>query len=202
MKSIANAGKAVVRSDGAWKRLVFAEVLVPGVANVFGDYWTEEAIIDAAHTFMRKGFGIDVEHDNVDILGSKAFVVESFIAREGDPDFIPGSWVVGMYIADDALWQRVLDGDINGFSYQASVSFLSATLTVEDDGIRQGYTEPDLTDGHRHYFMVMVDEDNRPIGGGTDTVNGHSHEITSHTVTGVSAGHTHRYNLVLGKDGK
>lgn len=202
MQPISNLPKTVVRSDDGWDRLVYAEVLVPHVANVYGDYWTESNIMEAAHMFMRIGFGIDVEHDNKDILGGKAFVVESFIARENDPDFIVGSWVVGMYIADDALWQDVLDGKINGFSYEAVVEFLSAVIEVEDDGTRRGITEPSTEDGHVHHFLVLVGPDNRPTGGGTDVVNGHAHIISGHTVTEEAEGHVHRYNLVLGKEGK
>lgn len=202
MKSIANSPKTVVRSDGEWDRLVFAEVLVPEVPNVFNDYWTHEGVRQAAYLFMMRGFGVDVEHDNVDILGGGAYVVESFIARAGDPDFIEGSWVVGMYIHDDELWAKVLSGEINGYSYEAAVEFLSAVLEVEDDGVRTGYTEPDPEDGHTHYFMVMVDEANRPVSGGTSEDYGHSHTISTHTVTDEADGHVHRYNLVQGKEGK
>ena len=201
MKSIANEVKLHTRSDGSWERVVMAEVLVPDTPNVFNDYWTRENIRLAAYEFMKRGFGIDIEHDNNDVTG-KVFVVESFIARAGDPTFIEGSWVVGMYIADDAIWQAVLDGKINGYSYEALVSFLTATLQVLDDGIRQGVTEPDPFDGHQHYFMVLVDINNRPIDGGTSETDGHSHTITSHTVTDYANGHVHRYNLVIGKDGK
>lgn len=192
--------KLHVRADSPeWEQVVFAEVLVPETPNVFGDYWTKPAIREAAYTFMREGFGIDLDHDNVDITG-RVYVVETFIAREGDPDFIGGSWVVGMKIEDPQLWQDVLDNKINGYSYEALISFLTATLHIEDDGVRTGFTEPDLEDGHRHAFMVMVDEDGRPTSGGTDEVNGHWHEITSYPVTATAAGHNHRYNLVSGKD--
>lgn len=187
--------------DKHWEQVVFAEVLIPETPNVFGDYWKRETIREAAYMFMRDGFGIDVDHDNVDQTGT-CYVVETFIARPGDPDFIEGSWVVGMKIEDADLWQKVLDNELNGYSYEAIVAFLSATLRMQDDGVRTGYTEADLDDGHTHAFMVTVDAENRPTAGGTDTVNGHSHTISSHTVTDVAAGHTHRYNLVSGKDGK
>lgn len=201
MKSIANNITLRTRSDAEWERIVMAEVLIPEVPNVFNDYWTKENIRHAAYTFAKSGYGIDVEHDNVDVTG-KVYVVESFIARSGDPDFIEGSWVVAMYVADDAIWQDILDGKINGYSYEALVSFLSATLQVVDDGVRQGVTEPDVFDGHTHVFMVMVDITNRPIDGGTSETNGHSHTISTHTITDESVGHVHRYNLVIGKDGK
>lgn len=201
MKSIANEVRLHVRADIAWERIVMAEVLLPETPNVFNDYWTKENIREAAYAFMIQGFGIDVEHDNVDVTGS-VHVVESFLVRPGDPDFIEGSWVVAMHIGDDAMWQDVLDNKINGYSYEALVSFLSATIQTTDDGVRQGTTEPDLEDGHTHSFMVMVDENNRPITGGTSTDAGHAHVITMHTITNEAAGHVHRYNLVLGKDGK
>lgn len=202
MQSIAKEIKLCVRSDRSWERVVMAEVLVPEVPNVFGDYWTKEAIKEAAYMFMMLGFGIDVEHDKVDVTADKCYVVESFIARSGDPEFIEGAWVVGMKIVDDDLWAAVLSGDINGYSYEALVEFLSGVLVVVDDGIRQGITEPDVDDGHTHEFFVLVGLDNRPIEGGTTETDGHYHTISTHTLTDTAEGHTHRYNLVQGKDGK
>ena len=184
-----------------WERVVFAEVLIPDTPNVYGDLWSRTAIRDAAYMFMRDGFGIDINHDNLDVTGD-VYMVESFIARPSDPDFIDGAWVVGMKIVSDTIWQDILDNKINGYSYEALVAFISATLRIEDDGVRTGYTEPDLEDGHTHTFMVMVDEENRPTSGGTSVDFGHSHTITGHTVTDMADGHTHRYNLVSGKDGK
>ena len=203
MKSISKNYNLRLRSDREWERVVFAEVLVPEVPNTFGDYWTKAAIRHAAYLFMVSGFGIDIDHDNVDVAGSKVAMVESFIARAGDPDgFIEGSWVVGMKIFDDDLWQAVLDGEINGYSYEALVEFLSGVVTLVDDGIRQGVTEPDPEDGHTHDFVVMVGMDNRPIEGGTSVTDGHYHVIRVHTVTEEAEDHVHRYNLVQGKDGK
>lgn len=192
----------IVRADGSWERIVFAEVLIPNVPNVYNDYWTPAGIRDAAYQFMKTGFGIDIEHDNVDVSGTGVYVVESFIVRANDPTFIEGSWVVGVYIADDALWQKVLDGELNGFSYQALATFLPALLEVVDSGVRIGVTEPSLEDGHTHEFMVMVGADNRPKSGGTSETNGHFHGITTSTVTGTAAGHVHRYNLVTGDETK
>lgn len=195
-------GFRILRRDNVdeFERIVWAEVLVPETPNVAGDYWTHGAIAEAAYAFMRQGFGIDVEHDNADITGSVK-VVESFIARAGDPDFIEGSWVIGMYIGDDALWQQVLDGEINGFSYEAIVQFLPMVFTYEESGVRVGTTEPDPYDGHTHQFLVIVDEVGRTEEGGTDAVNGHSHTISGSTVTDEAAGHTHRFNVVKGQGG-
>lgn len=72
------------RKDGdEWERVVFAEVLIPNVPNVFGDLWSPAAVREAAYEFMRQGYGIDVDHDNVDVSGP-VHVVESFIVRAAD----------------------------------------------------------------------------------------------------------------------
>ena len=76
-----------------------------------------------------------------------------------------------MRITDDELWDKILNNEINGYSYEATVNFLPAILAEADDGTRTGYTEPDPFDGHRHAFMVLVDADNRPLSGGTDEVD-------------------------------
>lgn len=187
--------KLVTRRDQEWERIVFAEVVIPETVNVYGDYMSKSQVREFAYTFMRQGFGIDLEHDNVDI-SDKVKVVESFIVRPGDPDFTEGSWVVAMYVGDDDIWQDILDNEINGFSYEALMQFFSAVLEEYDDFTRSGITEPDPEDGHVHDFFVMVDEDNRPVSGGTSATDGHSHTISTHTITDESAGHSHRYNLV------
>lgn len=188
--------KESLRDDQGFERVVMAEVFIPDTPNSFGDIATAEAIKEYAYEFARRGFGIDVEHDNVDVQHKDVIVVESFIAREGDPEFIPGSWVVGMRILSDELWQKVLDNEINGFSYEA-LSFVK-TVVVQNlrDRQVQGTTSPDPDDGHTHTYVVMLDALNRPVAGGTSVVNGHSHTITSHTVTDEAAGHNHRYQVI------
>lgn len=192
---------SIKRKDGEeWERVVFAEVLIPDVPNVYGDLWSKKAVREAAYEFLRQGYGIDVDHDNVDVSGP-VHVVESFIVRPGDEDFIEGSWVVAMRVEDDVLWQKILDNEINGYSYEAMVSFIDGVFVDDtDDGTRTGYTEPDVNDGHKHAFAILVDAENRPLSGGTDEVNGHSHTISNHTVTDEADGHTHRFNIVTGKD--
>lgn len=185
-----------LRDDAGYERVVMAEVFIPDTPNVYGDIASREAIKEYAYEFARQGFGIDVEHDNVDVQHKDVIVVESFIAREGDRDFIPGSWVVGMRVLSDELWQKVLDNEINGFSFEA----LSWTRAVVLQNLRnrqvQGTTAPDPNDGHTHDYVVLLDALNRPVAGGTSVVNGHSHTIASHTVTNESNGHTHRFQVI------
>lgn len=188
--------RLVLRGDRKWEQVVFAEVLLPDVVNTFGDIYTREAIVEFAHEFARRGYGIDIEHDNENVDGTKCYVVESFIVREGDPDFVVGSWVVGMKIIDDDLWGQILAGEINGYSYEALVHMLPVVFTAQSETQVVGVTEPHPDDGHTHDYLVLVDEFNVPISGGTSETDGHSHRILFHTTTEVENGHNHRYQVI------
>ena len=189
----------VSRTDG-YEQIVFAEVLIPDQMDVFGDFHTRQSVKNFAYGFMKQGFGIEVTHNGID-RSADLKVVESFIARVGDTEFIIGSWVVGLYIADDEIWAGVLDGTYNGFSYQALISALYVDMVMPYDVVRVGQTEPDLEDGHVHDYVVILDEDGRAIAGGTSEVDGHMHKIRSHTFTEEANGHIHIYNFVVGAEG-
>jgi hypothetical protein len=193
--------RIVKREDRQFEQVVLAELLVPHVPNSWGDIYTPEAIKEFCYTFSQKGFGLDVDHDGVDVTGKEYILVESFIARAGDPDFIEGSWVVGAKILDADLWQRILDGEINGFSFEASVFMIPVNLEYDiDSWIVSGVTEPDPFDGHTHTYTVVLGPLNGVISGGTGVTDGHSHSITGATVTGLAAGHTHRYQVIEDDD--
>ena len=107
---------AFKKSDNK-KQIVFGEVYVPDVRDTDGEFMTAETIEKMAHNFLanKKNFEISKSHDgNTD----KGCVVESFIAREGDPDFIPGSWVVGVYVPNVEIWKQIEDGELTGFSIE------------------------------------------------------------------------------------
>jgi hypothetical protein len=189
--------KLVRRDAAGYERIVMAELLIPNVANVFGDIYTDEAIREFVEEFARQGHGLDIQHDEVDVDGEKLLMVESFIARPGDPDFIEGSWVVGLKILDDATWEKVVSGELNGFSFQAEC--LMTEIEVETLTPREvsGVTEPYLPDGHTHTYMVLLDTLNNVIAGGTGVTDGHSHTISRHSVTKEAEGHTHRFQVIV-----
>lgn len=196
---MSNLGEAriVQREDRAFEQVVLAELLVPNVPNSWGDIYTPEAIKEFCYTFSAQGFGLDVDHDQKDVTGSGYIVVESFIARAGDPDFIEGSWVIGVKIIDAGIWARVLDGTLNGFSFEADVFMDPVVIVYESDNrVVIGVTEPDPLDGHTHTFTVVLGPLNVVLSGGTGITDNHAHPITGATVTGIADGHTHRYQVV------
>lgn len=190
-------------ADG-YEQIVYAEVLIPDVVNTWGDIYTRDAIREFAYEFMIAGLNTkiinDIEHDRVDITG-KMYVIESFVARDGDTQFIPGSWVIGVKINDADIWAKIMNHELNGFSFEAMVGAIPVYVENLRSRIITGITAPDPIDGHTHTFAVIVDARNRPISGATGDTDGHSHQITDHTITDAAAGHKHRFD-VLNQNGE
>lgn len=178
------------------QQLVFGEVYAPGFPDSQGDFMTAETIQNMAHTFLKNGFvnNIDVNHNQEQ---SGSYVVESFIAREDDSIFIPGSWVIGVKIPDPALWELVKTGELNGFSLDGSAIQVETQIEIELPMVLNGETE--VADGHKHTFQVSFDNQGNLIGGTTGPgPDGHVHRITRGTITEMAEGHAHRFSFVEG----
>lgn len=195
------AAVAAIKKTDARLQIAYAEVYVPDVPDSHGDFMTRDEIRKMAHTFMREGLtrAVDVEHDQKD--DRDCAVVESFIARDGDPDFIPGSWVAGVHVPDQELWSLVEKGELNGFSIEGLASSTKKSIFLELPSTLNGAT--DETNGHWHGFTVRFDEEGQFVGGQTVSTwpeghPDHVHRIERGTATepGGVNGHTHRFSFV------
>lgn len=178
------------------KQIVYAEVYAPYVLDTYGEFMVPEDIETMAHRFMRLKLDevIDTNHDNVP---NGSYPVESFLARDNDPDFTEGSWVLGVKIADDAVWQKVLRGELNGYSFEAMVNLVEYDMTVSVVRDHWGSTKTLRGVDHEHIFFVQVDEKGRVVKGYTsEGPDGHVHVIRHGTVTEEAEGHSHRFDLV------
>jgi len=177
------------------QQLVFGEVYAPGYPDSQGDVMTPDDVREAAYGFMRAGnlMKVDLEHDNVE---TGSCIVESFIARDDDPLFIPGSWVVGVHIPDPELWSLVKSGEINGFSMEVKGKRLPTEIELDVPPQVIGKTDDGA--GHDHEFVVDFDPEGKFLGGRTKpAADGHWHKIVKGTVTEPAAdGHTHRFSFV------
>lgn len=176
------------------KRMVWAEVYAPNRPDTDGEWMSAETIEKMAYAFMRsqRTKKVDVQHDNGEYDGID--IIESFVARKGDPDFIEGSWVVGVHINNDDIWSQVEKGEINGFSVEALVTKRTGEVEVEIPPVVTGRTTK--SEDHEHTFMVAYDDEGRFLGGKTDVVDGHMHVIKNGTITEEAKGHMHRYSAV------
>lgn len=175
------------------KRIVYGEVYAPYVLDTYAEFMYPDDIEKMAHRFMRLDLSktIDTSHDNVP---NGSYPVETFIAREGDPDYTPGAWVMGVKIEGEDTWQRVLRGELNGFSFQSLVVPKLVEVVYEVIRDHVGETEP-AADDHTHTYFVTLDEQGLVVGGYTDNVDGHSHRIGRASVTAEAEGHNHRFFL-------
>ena len=98
------------------KRIVYGVVSEPDTVDLQGDILTAEEIAKACHAFMIKSQTIGIEHT----MPARARIIESYIAPTdfecGGRLVKKGSWVMGVKILDDALWQAIRRGEITGFS--------------------------------------------------------------------------------------
>jgi hypothetical protein len=91
---------------------VLGEVLVPELTDAQGDRVDAATVEKAAHDFLSRSRTVGTNHRQFSEVGE---VVESFIARAGDPDFTPGAWVLGVRCSP-GTWARVEAGELTGFS--------------------------------------------------------------------------------------
>jgi len=195
-----NETRVTICKLDAKRQIAFGAVYQPYVPDSQGDFMTPEEIERVAHNFLKKGAveAIDTEHN---LVRNGSVVVESFISREGDPDFpVPGSWVLGVHIPDKAHWAKAESGEIGGFSMYGTGRRVQRVVEIEvpDDGVLFGKTEASMGQGaHEHVYALDFNDKGGFLGGETDEVNGHTHLIKKGTVTEPGPdGHRHRFNFV------
>ena len=180
------------------RHIVMGAVYVPNSVDSDGEFMAEEDVRKAAYEFLATGkvSKIDVMHNFEE---SGCMVVESFIARKGDPDFTtPGTWVMGVEITDDTIWSDVKSGKINGFSFAGLVHKQKIIAEVEVTKSLSGITEKSLIDivpEHDHEFSLFFNDNGRIISGKTDNKLGHDHVIVASDATEKALDHAHRITL-------
>lgn len=183
-----------IKKQDVAQRLVWGEVYAPNRPDTQGEFMGVEDIQSMAHDFLQRQMNksIDVQHDNRVVPGLT--IVESSIARKGDPDFIEGSWVVCCHVNDNATWEKVEKGELNGFSVEALVVKEDHEVEMEIPDSLVGQTTE--VEGHTHEFSVKYNDQGHMVGGSTNLVEGHTHKILTGTITEEAAGHRHRFSSV------
>ena len=105
------------------KQIVYGEVYVPDKKDSDGNWMTTDTIEKMAHDFLRKGLVSQVSKGH-DGKCDKGEVVESFVARDDDPNYATGAWVVGVHVTDVKVWKQVKDGSLTGFSIEGTATLI------------------------------------------------------------------------------
>ena len=187
------------------KQIVWGEVYIPGLPDSQGDFMTIEEVEKAAYLFManQRLDQIDRMHDG-DCVVPEALVVESFIARKGDPTFIESAWVIGVHIRNPEVWDAIKRGELNGFSLEGKAQRTEKSFELNLPEEITGRTAPP-TNEHDHEFSVRFGDQGQFLGGETSTDPDptaqpgeiHAHGIQKGTVTESSGAnpHVHRYSI-------
>lgn len=100
----------------AEKHIVLGVVYEPDVRDTDGNFMNAKEIEKMAYRFMEQLRNADIDKEHNGKVGVYGTVVESFIARDGDPDFPVGAWVLGVHVTDRDTWAAIEKGEVTGFS--------------------------------------------------------------------------------------
>ena len=163
-----------------------------------GETMTVDDVQKACWNFLaqRREKNIDLQHD---WQKSGCYVVESYMTEKNDPNFPDNSWVLSVKCSDD-VFQKVINGELNGFSFGGYSEKFAQKVLVEVAKQIIGTTNPnlnkDIIPPHQHQFIIWYDNDGKIVKGTTDTVEGHSHTISYGTATDFSISHNHGVSIV------
>lgn len=195
--------KIVIKSEA--ERLVYGEVYAPLQIDTDGEAMLASDIKKMAHDFLASGRvnKIDVQHC---LEESGCLVVESFLARVGDPDgFLDGAWVLGVKVIPDDLWAMVLSGELNGFSFYGPVIPVPVQATVQMTKSLVGTTEQSSDEGllppHEHPLDLQFTLDGKVVPALTGVALGHRHVVMRTTATEMEMEHAHRMILIENEEG-
>ena len=94
-------------------------VLIPNRTDAQGDRISADEIEKTAHDFMMKSQMLGTDHEQTNFA---VRVVESFVAKSGftmnGKAITKGTWVIVAKVGDTDVWQRVKNGELNGFSIE------------------------------------------------------------------------------------
>jgi DNA adenine methylase len=118
----ASAGTLLKGVDPGDERFVLGIVLEPEVVDAQGDIYSPEEIRKAAHLFMQEFGGLGLMHRIQ--VNDQVKVLESFLAPTdfelGGITVKKGTWMLGVRVLSDALWEQVKSGALTGFSIGGS----------------------------------------------------------------------------------
>lgn len=114
--------KALEATSNKDEKFVLGVVLEPEVVDAQDDIYSADEIRQSAHKFMQEFNNIGLMHK--EIINDKVKVVETYLAptdfKINGQSVKKGTWVLGVKVLDEDLWNLVKSGEITGFSIGGS----------------------------------------------------------------------------------
>lgn len=114
------------------KRIIYGAAMIPNMKIYrndaeFGEYYvyfSEETIEKMASAFLKNHrFNIMHSEDTDAIEVLQSFILSDGIRPQEFSDLPDGTWILKAHISDDALWGKVKEGALNGFSVESFLSY-------------------------------------------------------------------------------
>lgn len=129
----------VERKDA--KRLVTGIVADPENVDCYGNMLSPDTIERAAYNFMENFMFVGVEHEvdeegNPKLYNDVIKIVENWVTREsgklGEIEYPASTWIQTFKVLDNNIWDRVVRGELTGFSFEAYARKVPIKEEVED----------------------------------------------------------------------
>ncbi len=99
------------------ERFAYGVVLQPIIEDLQGDIVDEIEISKTAHAFMENCQNIGLQHNTI---VPQIKIWESYITPQeltfGKEKVLKGSWILGVHVLDDKIWEDIKSGGLTGFS--------------------------------------------------------------------------------------
>lgn len=120
----------VVKAANEELKQVLFIAMVPDEVDLHGDETSEMEVLKACHNFNTFSMKANLFH----LVETDTFsIVESYIAPTefvlGEKIVKAGTWLVNLQVHDDAVWQLIKSGQING----VSIGALASVQNIEED---------------------------------------------------------------------
>jgi len=117
-------------------RLIYGVVLKPNSEDLQGDVVSKDDIRQAAHDFLISSREAGISHQSP----APASSVESYLAPTdmalGNQKIDEDSWIIGIKVDSEEIWQAVKSGIFNSFSIGAlAVAFQLANREIFKKGV-------------------------------------------------------------------
>lgn len=101
------------------ERIIFGQVLVPNETDGQAQIYSEKEVEKAAHYWMKE-FQVMGEMHKQMLEETQIQILESYIAPVAftinGTKVKKGTWLLKSYVVDDELWEKVKNGEYNGYS--------------------------------------------------------------------------------------
>lgn len=136
---IRNHFRIIDRSDDDdAERLITGIVADPENIDSYGQIIDAHVVRKMALNFMERHGDMGTDHAKDDdgnpiVLNDDIVIVENWVTRNKDViggEKVPqGAWMLTVRVLSDEIWERVVDGELNGYSFEAIVW----RINIEDD---------------------------------------------------------------------